>query len=147
MQTKKLQEDAVQLNELQQQMSDLWYENGDLRDKLSNIQARTMRHNLIFTGIPEVYGEEENTENIVKAVIRDKVQIGDPIDFENVHRFKRRFGNRPRKIRRESDREHGQYERSLKRQRVHSSDIQNEVSYAAAVVNGSPKLEQNDSER
>ncbi|KAJ8318836.1 hypothetical protein KUTeg_003927 [Tegillarca granosa] len=47
---------------------------------------------------PEVYGEEENTENIVKAVIRDKVQIGDPIDFENVHRFKRRFGNRPRKI-------------------------------------------------
>ncbi|KAJ8318835.1 hypothetical protein KUTeg_003926 [Tegillarca granosa] len=171
-------------------MNDLWYENGELRDKLSNIQARTMRHNLIFTEIPEVYREEENTENIVKTVIRDKVQIGDQIDFENVHRFKRRFGNRPRKIvaqfhrfkqrelvrknarnlagtgikkdtisfipdnrfeRRESgrysDREHGQYDRSLKRQRVHSSDIQNEVSYAAAVVNGSPKLEQNDSER
>ncbi|KAJ8308644.1 hypothetical protein KUTeg_013518 [Tegillarca granosa] len=90
MQIKKLQEDAVQLNELQQQMSDLWYENGELRDKLSNIQARTMRHNLIFTGIPEVYGEEENTENIVKAVIRDKVL--------NRLTLKMRFGNRPRKI-------------------------------------------------
>lgn len=250
-QIKKLQKDTEQLDDLRRQMNDLWYENGELKDKLLNIQARSMRHNLVFTGIPEVVGEDENIEDIVKTIIKEKVQISEDIDFENVHRFGGRFGGKPRKIvvrfhrfkqrelvrknarnlagtgigiseqfphemehkrkelypvlrkarewnnraymirdklyingklyidpelqyeqrgeianvtdsetisfipdnrsdRREHDwysRERGQHERSLKRQRVHSSEIQSGVSYAAAVTNsGSPNQEQSNSQ-
>ena len=55
-----------------------------------DIQARSMRDNLIFSGIPETEGE--NTEDILSEFIRKELGYGEQISFERVHRIGPRHG-------------------------------------------------------
>ncbi|KAJ8305697.1 hypothetical protein KUTeg_016242 [Tegillarca granosa] len=52
-------------------------------------------------GIPEesyAQNQQEDYESLIRKFIRDQLDITDDIEFENVHRFGRRFNDRPRKI-------------------------------------------------
>ncbi|KAJ8319526.1 hypothetical protein KUTeg_002921 [Tegillarca granosa] len=68
-----------------------------LRDKILQLQSRTMRHNLVFSGITEE-PYPENSELLVKNFIKNNLDITEEIEFENVHRFGRRLDDRPRQI-------------------------------------------------
>jgi hypothetical protein len=75
-----------------------------LQDEILDIQARSMRDNLVFFNIPEYSGPRtEDVEETVRAFIKDSMKM--PVDqcdnlrFERVHRSGPLFGlNRPRKI-------------------------------------------------
>ena len=69
-------------------------------DKLIDIQWRSMRENLIFTGIDEPEGVTENVELTLKAFLRDGMKIERPIEFDRVHRLGRYDNDRkyPRPI-------------------------------------------------
>lgn len=72
-------------------------------DKLMDVQWRSMRENLIFSGIPETElrrGEHENCESLVKEFIRNQMRIEREIEFDRVHRLGRYMQNQryPRPI-------------------------------------------------
>ena len=61
-------------------------------DRLVDLQWRSMRENLIFTGIPEPYlpeGEYENVEGTLRQFLRDEMDIDRQIAFDRVHRLGR----------------------------------------------------------
>lgn len=61
-------------------------------DRLVDLQWRSMRENLIFTGIPEPYlpeGEFENVEGTLRQFLRDEMDIDRDIAFDRVHRLGR----------------------------------------------------------
>ena len=89
----------------------------DATDKLLDLEARSMRENLIFYGLPEVQtqgGEmmtqSENCEQLVKELISNKMQM-DPssITMDRAHRLGGPRAKKPRpiivKFHRYSDRE------------------------------------------
>ena len=59
--------------------------NQDLTRRLADMENRSMRDNLLFTGVPEQRGED--TETVVKDVIHRAMGINLNIDFERVHRI------------------------------------------------------------
>ena len=92
--------DVVVLNQrlaiVELERDDLWSENTRLREDILRLQTQSMKENLIFSGIPE--DRFENTEDVVKNFITDKLQIEDPIEFQAVHRLKHKPGGGPRSI-------------------------------------------------
>jgi hypothetical protein len=59
----------------------------ELQDKQIEMQSRSMRDNLIFTGIDET--EHEDTEMTLKRFLEDEMNISDDIGFHRVHRLGR----------------------------------------------------------
>ena len=57
----------------------------EIKNKQVMLEARSMRDNLLFTGISEL--ENENTEDVVKLFIKREMKINDDIAFERVHRI------------------------------------------------------------
>ena len=67
--------------EIQQQHAD---------DKIVEVQWRSMRDNLVFTGINESNmpkGETENCEIIIKTFLRNEMRIEREIHFDRVYRL------------------------------------------------------------
>ena len=62
-------------------------QNAKLESKITDIESRSMRENLLFYGIPEV-GENENCEQLVKQLYTDKLNLPEAKDFlmDRVHR-------------------------------------------------------------
>jgi hypothetical protein len=60
-------------------------------------QSRSMRDNLIFKGIPDVYNPVEDTEGEVKDFIKAELGIEDEINFHVVHRLKPKQDRSPKK--------------------------------------------------
>ena len=59
-------------------------------DKLVDLQWRTMRENLIFSGIKEPKlprGEYENVEQSLRNFLRDEMDIDKDIQFDRIHRL------------------------------------------------------------
>ncbi|XP_041369643.1 uncharacterized protein LOC121383617 [Gigantopelta aegis] len=69
----------------------------ELKERHLDLQSRSMRENLIFTGIPET-GPDENTELLLITFIQKDMEIEQPISFERVHRFGKRGYSGPRPI-------------------------------------------------
>ncbi|XP_041369922.1 uncharacterized protein LOC121383892 [Gigantopelta aegis] len=69
----------------------------ELKERHLDLQSRSMRENLIFTGIPET-GPDENTEQLLITFIQKDMEIEQPIGFEHVHRFGKRGYSGPRLI-------------------------------------------------
>lgn len=66
----------------------------DLHESVLDLQARSMRNNLIFSGLHEV--REENTEILLRDFLEKEIGIDYRIEFGNVHRFgKGPRGRRP----------------------------------------------------
>ncbi|CAG2228774.1 unnamed protein product [Mytilus edulis] len=75
-------------------------ENYELRDRIVDIQTRSMRDNLIFRGIPDVSDtkQPENTEEKLQTFLTNELGIENNIPFHVVHRLKPRRDRGPRGI-------------------------------------------------
>lgn len=56
-----------------------------LENSVLDLKCRSMKNNLIFTGLYEV--RNENTEDLLRAFLRNEIGIDYHIEFGNVHRF------------------------------------------------------------
>lgn len=65
-----------------------------LQNSILDLQCRSMKNNLIFTGLYEV--RDENTEELLRHFLYKEIGIDFRIDFGNVHRFSHKpRGKRP----------------------------------------------------
>lgn len=77
---------------LEKKQCELSAEQTKTNEKLTDVQWRSMRENLIFYGIPESElnrGMYENCELIIKNFIRMEMNINKDIQFDRVHRLGR----------------------------------------------------------
>lgn len=66
----------------------------NLQNSILDLQCRSMKNNLIFTGLYEV--RDENTEELLRHFLYKEIGIDFRIDFGNVHRFSHKpRGKRP----------------------------------------------------
>lgn len=74
-------------------------QNAKLESKMTDIESRSMRENLLFYGIPEA-GENENCEQLVKQLCTDKLNLPESKDslMDRVHRVGVRRQNKSRPI-------------------------------------------------
>lgn len=63
-------------------------ENASLQEKLLDMQCRSMKNNLVFTGLLEQ--RDENCEEKLRSFIYNEMNITHRIEFGNVHRFSKR---------------------------------------------------------
>ncbi|VDI82834.1 Hypothetical predicted protein, partial [Mytilus galloprovincialis] len=78
-------------------------ENMELKEKLLEVQSRSMRENLLFGGILEDPREKDDydnieTETVLKKFIKEKLKINEEIKFHIVHRLRPRKDAKPRTI-------------------------------------------------
>ena len=71
-------------------------QNSELQERVTDLQCRNMRDNLIFSGIAE--DASEDTETVLKGFINEHLKITEDIEFERCHRMGVRQGQRPRAI-------------------------------------------------
>ena len=57
----------------------------DTAKRISDLESRSMRDNLLLTGVPEHH--REDPEETVREIIRTQMGISQPISFERVHRI------------------------------------------------------------
>ena len=69
-------------------------ENSELKKRVVDLQARSMRDNLLFFNIRESDGEDP--ESLVKELIKEELKISEDVEFARVHRIGRKA---PHKIR------------------------------------------------
>ena len=62
-------------NKERERIQKLEEENKVLRSKIVDLQARSMRDNLLFCNIPEI--ERENTTDIIHKILEEKMEIRD----------------------------------------------------------------------
>ena len=69
-----------------------------MKESVIDLKARSMRYNLVFTGIPEE--RDEDTEAVILDLIQRKYKPEYQILFERVHRIGKanKFNERPRNI-------------------------------------------------
>ncbi|KAK3101321.1 hypothetical protein FSP39_002677 [Pinctada imbricata] len=78
------------------EISRLQEENGELHESLLEMKCRSMKYNLLFSGIAEADGE--NCENVLKKFLQDELQIEKEIPFANVHRVGKKVSGKCRAI-------------------------------------------------
>lgn len=89
-------------NEMEKSITTCNQREEDATDKLLDLEARSMRENLIFYGLPETTSADsqpttENCEKLVKELITSKLQLdATPMVLDRAHRL---GGNRARKPR------------------------------------------------
>lgn len=76
-------------------------EKNQIREDHLKMQTHTMKYNLIFGGIEQTALDyEEETEAVLKEFIKTELEIpdADQINFQNVHRLRKRNDGKPRNI-------------------------------------------------
>ena len=63
-------------------------ENSNLKEGLLDVQCRSMKNNLIFTGLSEQEGE--NCEGLLRDFLYYEMNTDKDIQFGNIHRFGKR---------------------------------------------------------
>ena len=66
----------------------------ELKAAITDLQCRSMKYNLIFSGLVE--NSNENTEGVLRDFVYNELQIDREMEFCNVHRFGRRRNGNPR---------------------------------------------------
>ncbi|CAG2247635.1 unnamed protein product [Mytilus edulis] len=94
---------SERLNYIEMERDHIKQENYDLRERVVEMQARSMRENLLFGGIEEDTCEKEDrdniqTEKVLQKFIKEKLNILDNIKFHVVHRLRPRQDGKPRTI-------------------------------------------------
>ena len=74
------------LARIEAEQSDFKTKQDSAESKIIDLQCRSMRENLLFTGIEESIINNENTEELLQEFLSDKMQITDEIPFDRVHR-------------------------------------------------------------
>ena len=72
-------------------------ERGEMREKVTDLQWRSMKTNLVFTGLGKE-SNDEDTEDKLRIFLFNELGIDEPIQFGNVHRFGRHITGRNRPI-------------------------------------------------
>ena len=81
-----LEDQSAELRqEMKNSISDVREEAEELKDEILDLKCRSMKNNLVFTGIYEK--EHEETEDVVRNFIRNHLHVDTWIEFGNVHRF------------------------------------------------------------
>ncbi|KAK7907386.1 hypothetical protein WMY93_015998 [Mugilogobius chulae] len=85
---------------LNNQMHTMSTEHKRLKETILDIQTRSMRDNLIFTGIPEKAPEdsESSLKNFMSTQLKLSPDTIQGITFHRVHRFGKRADNKPRPL-------------------------------------------------
>ena len=88
-----------ELSEMTKSCKNLEKETNFMKEKMVDLESRSIRENLMFYGIPEA-GREENCEELVKTVCKDtlKLENADQMLFDRAHRVGARPGPKPRPI-------------------------------------------------
>lgn len=99
----KIKELSEKVDYLIKQQAEINIKRNNSQEKIIDIQWRSMRENLIFSGIPESRNpglEVENCEFMIKDFIRTELNIQKEISFDRVHRLGRysEFQKYPRPI-------------------------------------------------
>ena len=78
----------------------LQQQNVELKEKFLSLQTHSMKYNLIFDGIRNTTGFEENTEAVLREFLTNELEVPDVenIRFQNVHRLGERRDRRERGI-------------------------------------------------
>ncbi|KAK3085537.1 hypothetical protein FSP39_004866 [Pinctada imbricata] len=82
--------------EKQIEVQTLVEKNDELSEQITDLRVRSMKYNLIFSGIQE--GERENSEQVLQDFLANELDIQQYIDFANVHRFGRQHRGKPRPL-------------------------------------------------
>lgn len=83
-------------SELREEIQAVKSDMQNLTERHLDLQSRSMRDNLIFTGIDDQ--EEENTETVLKDFIKNTLRIEHEISFHRVHRIGRKMNGKSRPI-------------------------------------------------
>lgn len=70
----------------------------DLQKSVVDLKSRSMRNNLVFSGIPE--HDDEDCVEVIQNFLKTKLKLDNNISFERVHRMGKRdeFRTKPRRI-------------------------------------------------
>lgn len=92
------QEQQLSENIMADKMKRMEDANEKLQNSVTDLKARSMRDNLVFSGIPEQRGED--TEALLQDSLQKKYKLEYEISFERVHRMGRwnEFNEHPRNI-------------------------------------------------
>lgn len=71
-------------------------ENEELSDQITDLRCRSMKYNLIFSGIYE--NDHENTEEVLRDFMARNLDIDHQVEFTSVHRFGKKNKKRARPI-------------------------------------------------
>lgn len=80
----------TKVGSLEEVQNQLETKQSETEEKIIDVQWRTMRENLIFSGIPESdvrRGEQEDCEALIKEFLRSEMNITTDILFDRVHRL------------------------------------------------------------
>ncbi|CAG2224523.1 unnamed protein product [Mytilus edulis] len=73
-------------NDMSLDVDNLKSDLSNLHDKHLDLQTRSMRENLVFTGLP-LTNETEDTEDLLRQFMRNEMKMDSAIDFHRAHRF------------------------------------------------------------
>lgn len=80
---------------------DIEIDSNNVREDFLKLQSHSMKYNLIFGGIQQTLDDDhEDTEAVIKNFIEKELEIpnADAIQFQNVHRLRKRRDGKPRNI-------------------------------------------------
>ncbi|CAB3981030.1 Hypothetical predicted protein [Paramuricea clavata] len=97
----KKENDTSKANQAKEKIEKLEQDNTTLRNKIVDLQARSMRDNLLFFNIPE--RDKENTTEMIHELLETKMEIHDArnkVKIDRSHRIgrKRERNQKPRPI-------------------------------------------------
>ena len=81
---------------VQNNIAEMRKEIEDLKAKQIDLQARSMRDNLVFNGIEEA--SDENTEHVLNDFLKEKMKLDELPVFHRVHRLGKKVYGRGRPI-------------------------------------------------
>lgn len=81
---------------LRQEILEVSSELKNLKDRHIDLQARSMRDNLVFTGLKE--NERENIEDVLQDFIKSTLEIDTEIHFDREHRIGKKVHGKSRPI-------------------------------------------------
>ena len=103
-QLQEVQQDNAELRSaltsVSSEVEQLRKNNRELKETILDVQARSMRDNLIFSGIPEKAQEdpEAQVRSFLVDALKMSAETANNIGFHRVHRLGQRRGTRPRPI-------------------------------------------------
>ena len=86
------------VRDLTRKVDNLANERENLSNRITDLQARSMRDNLLFFGVKEEF--KEDCESVLRAALESQLKMSDaqPIKFARVHRMGRRSTNKTRPV-------------------------------------------------
>ncbi|CAC5407644.1 unnamed protein product [Mytilus coruscus] len=76
----------AEYNDMSLDVDNLKSDLSNLHDKHLDLQTRSMRENLMFTGLP-LTNDTEDTEDIIKRFMRNEMKMDSVVEFHRAHRF------------------------------------------------------------